>query len=200
MSPDVRVLVHQTHDPQGVPAPAEYVIDRDVQLARAVSETVLDAIRPLTPRETGRPGVYAYRDARGSGWLEITGVSQISIGEIDDAVRTLEIEERLGEPEVGRLENLGFGTTMIPRTTNPYFLMAVGAIIPLFFIVFLVRAVLIGEEVGIFIFLGLMLALAGPVGVWLIVQGARRRGWWHRARAEARRMGRTLPEHLEIWN
>lgn len=194
------MLVHQTHDPQGAPAPAEYVIELAFQAGRATSETVLDAIRPLAPREAGRPGSYWYRDARGTGWLDVTEVSQIAIAEIDDAVRTLEIGESLGEPEVFRQENLGFGTVMIPRTTNPYFLMAAGTIIPSFFLVFLVRAILIDEEVGIFIFLGIMLAVALPVGVWLIVQGARRRGWWHRARAEARRMGRTLPEQLKIWN
>lgn len=194
------MLVHQTHDAAGQPAPAEYALDVIDRAGRATSENLLDALRPLAPRETGRSGSYWYRDARGVGWIEVTGVGTIALRELDDAIRTIEIGENLGEPEVFRQENLGFGSAIVPRTTNPYFLMLVGAGFPLFFIGFLIRAVMIGEEPAVFAFLGIMLAIVGPIGVWLIVQGARRRSWWHRAREEARRMGRTLPEQLRIWN
>jgi hypothetical protein len=197
---EFRVLVHQTHDAAGAPAQSEYVLDVADLTMHATSENLLAALRPLAPREMGRSGSYWYRDARGTGWLEVTGVNSVVLGELDDAIRTIEIGETLGQPEVFRQENLGFGNLIVPRTTNPYFLMLVGAAFPLFFIGFLIRAVLIGEELGIFIFLGVMLAIVGPIGIWLIVQGARRRPWWHRAREEARRMGRTLPEQLRIWN
>src|SRR5690606_37130087 len=106
LSARIRVLIHQTHDAAGNPAPAEYVFDVVDHAARATSENLLDALRPLAPRESGRSGAYWYRDARGTGLLEVTGASRIALGELDDAIRTIEIGENIGEPEVFRQENL----------------------------------------------------------------------------------------------
>lgn len=161
---------------------------------------VLDAIRPLAPREAGRSGSYWYHDAAGTGWLEVVGAGRVALGEFDDAVRTLEIAERLGEPEVHRQPELGLAAVSALRTTNPYFLMAVGLALPAIGVIAFLRMLETGAAWWFLVVLGVMALILIGVGVYVLVQGIRRRSWWHRARAEGRRMGRPLPQDLRTWN
>ncbi|WP_166864904.1 MULTISPECIES: hypothetical protein [unclassified Salinibacterium] len=194
----IRIVLHQTHDLAGAPAPVLHVIDVSVPSMQASSEAILDIIRPFAPRETGRSGAYWYRSDRGIGWLEIVGSHRIALAELDDAVRTLEITERLGEPEVYRQPQLGVYSVSSPRTTNPYTLMGVGVAMYGFAGWLVTQLVRLLDQPLIVGMLCILIATLVFVGAWVIVNGARRRSWWHRARAEAKLLGRGIPEDLRI--
>lgn len=199
MTEPLHLRLHQTHDASGSPAPGTYVVEVPDASWRATSESLLDAMRPFDPLETGRSGAYWYRDEGGTGWIEVIGATSGTLEQLDDAIRTLEIAARLDEDEVHRQPELGLGSLSVPRTTNPYALMAVG-----------VGAIGLGgytalrmieTDAGGMVYVVSFFAVAlVALGVYIVIQGARRRSWWHRARAEAKRMKRPLPAHLKVWN
>lgn len=194
------IRIHRTHDFTGRPAPSVYELKVPDRATRASSEVVLDAIRDLGPRPTGTSGAYWYRDGRGTGWLEVVDLHGTARDELDQAVRILEIAERIGEPEPYRQPQLGLARLSAPRTTNPYTLMLTGAAMYGFAAWVVTKVLELGTDwplVPTAMMWLLIITLAG-VGTFLIVNGARRRRWWHRARAEARKMGGEMPEDLQI--
>ena len=176
---------------------------REVQYEglRSISETVMDFLRPLSPRETEHSGVFFYTDpANGAGWLRLEQFRKVNIDEVQQAVRTLAIDTAIGQSEPVRQEVLSFGNAMVNRTTNPYFKIAAGVILLGVAVFGLVRLLTDpGIEPGKVV---ATVACAGLAVVCLILirQGFKRRAWWHRARAEARRQGVELPDRLKIWN
>lgn len=191
----------QTTDPAGRPAAREYVRAVQYEGMRSISETVMDFLRPLSPRETENPGVFWYTDpAHGAGWLRLEGFGAVTIDEVQQAVRTLAIEAAVGQPEPVRQEVLSFGNSLANRTTNPYFKIGAGAVV-LGLVIF--GAVRLFTEPGMDpgkAFAALAMVGVAVLCVILIVNGFRRRAWWHRARAEARRQGVRLPDRLKTWN
>lgn len=195
------VRFFQTTDLAGRPAPIETTRDIRYEGLRSLSETVMDVVRPLSPGETEHPGVFWYADpASGSGWLRLEGFPAVNVDEVQQAVRTLAIEAALGQSEPVRQEVLSVGNALVNRTTNPYFKIAAGTIL-LGLAVFAMTRMLTtpGAEPGKIFALVASIGLA-VVCVILVVNGLRRRAWWHRARAEAKRQGIPLPDRLKTWN
>jgi hypothetical protein len=168
---------------------------------RSLTEHIMDVLGVLTPRETGHTGYFSVVDPeRGPGHAQLIGVSRDVTEEVHDAVRTLYISELLGEPEAFRQEVLGVDQIMRPRTTNPYFLIVTGAVLAIASSGFLLSAVSRGLGVVIVVTLAVLVVVLVPIGVWLVISGLRRRGWWHRARATARANNLPLPRQLRVWN
>lgn len=181
--------------------PPPFDVEVDDPGIRSLTEHIMDVLRPLSPRETDRVDVYAIDDpARGAGTAELLHVSKGYRAEVRDAVRTMEIAALMGEPEVFRQEVLGVDQIMRPRTTNPYFLMVTGSVFVVATSGFLLSA--ITRDLGVIItsMMAILVLVGVPIGGWLFVSGLRRLGWWHRARATARRHGRPLPAQLRVWN
>lgn len=196
---DPYVVLHRTHDVNGNPSVGSQLLEVPFT-GDATSEDVLAVIRPLAPRETERSGVYWFRDERGTGWFEVHQASSETLGELDDAVRVLEIEARLGQPEVYRQPELGVLALSRPRTTNPYFLMATGLGFAAMFVWTLVVVIRDIPELGFVIVIGTMAVGGIGAAAWVFSRGLIRVAWWHRARSEARQLGLPLPRSLRVWN
>lgn len=193
--------IFQNTDAAGRPDPREYGRVIPYEGLRSLTETVMDFLRPLSPRETDQLGVFWYTDpAHGSGWLRMEGFSRTVVEEVQQAVRTLAISAAIGQPEPIRQEVLSFGNAIVLRTTNPYIKIGFGGIVLLIALLGLLRvATMTGDDVARAVAAVVMVALA-VVCVILIIQGLLRRAWWHRARAEAKRQGVALPDQIKVWN
>lgn len=191
----------QTSDSAGQPAALESVREVRYEGLRSITETVMDILRPLSPRETEHAGVFWYADpGDGTGWLRLEGFPAVNVHEVQQAVRTLALDAAIGQPEPVRQEVLGFGNSLVNRTTNPYFKIAAGLVLLGLAGFALVRMLGtpgfdLGKIFALVACLGLVVAC-----VILIANGLKRRAWWHRARAEARRQGVGLPDRLKTWN
>ncbi|CAN5379036.1 hypothetical protein BH10ACT7_BH10ACT7_03010 [soil metagenome] len=195
------IRVFQSTDATGRPALVESVREVRYEGLRSITETVMDILRPLSPRETESAGVFAYTDpASGAGWMRMEGFRSVNVNEVQQAVRTLAIDKAIGQSEPVRQEVLSFGNALVPRTTNPYVKIAVGVIILGIAVFGLLRLLTLpGTDPGRVV-AALVLSALAVVCVILIANGFRRRAWWHRARAEARRQGVELPDRLKTWN
>lgn len=178
----------------------ERVVELRFEGLRSLTETAMDILRPLAPRETNRPGTFVYGTPTGAhGEVTLEGIRSIEASEIQQAVRTLALSAAIGSSEPGRREVLSFGNSLVNRTTNPYFriLIGVGVIALMGFVV--VRAFEGGEGVPRIIASVVAVIVIG-LAVALIVSGIRRWSWWTKARQEAKRQGVELPDQLKFWN
>lgn len=176
---------------------------------RSLTETTLDILRPLSPRETSREGTFFYAEPDGrTGEVLVEGFPARNAQEIQHAVRTWEISAAIGLSEPDPEESLPFGRALVPRTTNPYFrmLMAiVGIVLSLMgFEVVVGELARIDSVIDAFtsgvLFLSIVMMALMLVSGGLFVMGARRWPWWTKARREARRRGVELPDSMKFWN
>jgi hypothetical protein len=195
------IRLFQTTNVAGEPAADEFVREVRYEGLRSLTETVMDFLRPLSPRETEHPGVFWYTDpSSGSGWLRMEQFRAVNVDEVTQAVRVLQIDAAIGQSEPVRQEVLSFGNAVVNRTTNPYFKILFGVAVLALMAFAVVRMVQTGGgSAGTVVVIVILAAVSVPCIV-LIVQGLRRRAWWHRARAEARRQGVSLPDQLKTWN
>jgi hypothetical protein len=201
MPPPLRIRIVQTHDAAGWAVTADVVKDLEYEGLRSMTETVMDVIRPLSPRETGDPSVFSYSDpGGGSGWLRLEGIPAINVDEVQQAVRTLQLSASIGEEEPVRQEVLSFGNSIVNRTTNPYVKIIAGTVVLLLMAVVVIRMLSGGTPGPGQIVAVVVAVIVAGLAVYLIGNGLRRRAWWHRARAEARRQGVPLPDQLKTWN
>ena len=181
--------------------PAGRVVELRFEGLRSLTETAMDILRPLSPRETATPGVFSYVDASGRvGEVRLEGVPVIEASEIQQAVRTLALSAAIGTPEPDRREVLSFGNSIVPRTTNPYFRIVVGVVF-LALAIFGLARVFTTTDGGVGrIVAGVTMALLAIVAIMLIAFGVRRWSWWTRARRESDRQGLEKPDQLKFWN
>lgn len=196
-----RIRIFQSHDAAGQPAAAEFVHEVRYEGLRSLTETTMDFLRPLSPRETEHPGVFWYTDpAQGSGWLRLEEFPAVNVTEVQQAVRTLQLSSAIGEAEPVRQEVLSFGNSLVNRTTNPYFKILFGVVVLILMVFIAVRMLTAGAPGPGQIVAVVVAAIVSALAIYLIANGLRRRSWWHKARAEAKRTGTPLPDQLKTWN
>ncbi|WP_439563528.1 hypothetical protein [Microcella sp.] len=188
------------HDERGQPGEPR-TVEVPFEGLRSVTETTMDILRPLSPRETSRAGTFAYRDADGrTGEVTLEGFRPIEAGEIQQAIRTVDISAAIGVSEPGRREVLSFGNSLVNRSTNP-FTRAVFGVVCLTLSIWVLASALNDPDGGAGSIVAVVVAAAlGGVSLTLIVSGARRVSWWMKARREARDRGADLPDALKFWN
>lgn len=154
----------------------------------------MDFLRPLNPRQTAVPGVFAYVDPlRGSGELRLQAFSPADARRVQELVRMHEISAAVGQ-EPFKPADIAVGSALVVRTNNPWVLIGFGAVLLTFGIILL--SVTGREEATalVGVIMGVLMVL---VAVALIVVGLIRAPWWHRARDYARRNGGELPPDIK---
>lgn len=197
------LLVHQLTGPAGEPAVADFVIYVDTRGTwSSLIDAIMQQLRPLSPRETTQAGAFLYSDpGRGAGWIEVQGVGGAILEEVRDAVRAIEISVRIGQAEpAGQTTPDLFQSGYRLTSSNPYVLIGAGIGFVLLFLVLLILSIVAQYQLSIIIILAVGLIAIIPVSILMIVNGARRRRWWHGARAEARRQGIPMPGQLDTFS
>lgn len=176
---------------------------------RSLTQTALDILRPLAPREIGRVGTFFYTEPDGSaGEVTAEGFPARHAEEIQHAVRTWEISAGIGMSEPDPEESLPFGSAFVNRTTNPYFRLLAGTIgigLAAWGLVVMVTRGERGEGPFGVVSSGWLFAIVVLVALMVVsgalfVMGVRRWSWWTKARREARSRGVELPDSLKFWN
>lgn len=196
MGPAVRIF--QEADASGAPQPMEFLQPIAAQLPKTNAQVVFEYLQRLQLARTGRNGVYRYSDpGRGHGWLRVEGVNAMLLDDLERQVEVLVVSQRIGgfdphpQPEF-------FGQSTVVRSSNPNIQIGIGAVLAIAGSALAVTPIAAQPPVAAAIVLVVMgLCIAGAA-IALIVIGARRRGWWRRARADVRARGERMPEHLRI--
>ena len=157
-------------------------------------------LAPLNPSRTDREFAYYYSDpARGSGWLELEGFTPGDAERVQELVRMEEIVRVIG-PEPRKNADLAVGRALLLRANNPWVIIAYATVIIGVGLWVLAGTVLNPSNLaaaGVGLFFAIAFIVLGGILVFLT---QRRVGWWHRARAEARRGGESMPPDLVVWS
>lgn len=191
----------QTKNADGESAQSEYVQEIFYEGLRSVAESAFDNLKHLRPRETDHPGIFQYVDSkRGSGTFRIEHFNPLDADKLRQLLRMQEISDAIGKKDPHRSEELSFGASVVPRTSNPFFQITLGVVsigISAWGIAIMVNS--FDGTVGYYFAFGVLVALC-LFGILILWVGAKRVRWWTAMRAEVRRRGVAMPEQLRFWN
>lgn len=195
------VRMHQTHDASGAPASAEYLEHLPpAPLPITVGSTAMRFLSALNPSRSDREFVYFYTDpTRGSGWLELEGFRPGDADRVQELVRMEEIVRVVGA-EPRKNADLAVGRALVLRANNPWVIITYATLIIGLGVWLLATSVLNPTSpaaAGVGLFFAIAFIILGGVLAFLT---QKRVGWWHRARAEARRGGEKMPPDLVVWS
>ncbi|UTX52210.1 tetraspanin family protein [Leucobacter aridicollis] len=167
-----------------------------------VPDAIMKMIRPMHPSRTKKSCVYTYDSPdHGTGKIVVTISGWLDRERMDEKIQMLEIERVLGRSEPGKVsDTAGRMYSIRLQVRNPYIQVLFGSLavfvggMPLYSILF-VQSMDMASTIGFFA-LGAILILLGFFG--LVCRGAYRLRWWHRARAEVKRRGDTMPFDLKV--
>ena len=201
------LLIHQTHDASGAPAPAEYRHDfPNIVVNLLTMQPVYQFLAPLNILPTQWPNVFSYTDpAHGRGLIELWGFDARACKGVADYGVMREIDAAIGMSEPSRWDGRqpGFGQ---PRPfKNPWIMSTLAVGITLFGIGLalfsFVLEILDPVRNDATLVLGVVFgAVFVGLGILLLVMHGRRIAWWTRARAYLRSTGREIPEDLHLFN
>mgnify|MGYP003417821382 FL=1 len=165
-------------------------------------DSVMKWIRSYYPTRTSQNCIYSFDSpVHGKGTVAVRMYGALCRERMDEKIQMLEIERVLGRREPGKTPDTMVGRSAIRlQVRNPYLQVLLGVVAVVFGVQMLYSALSFVDtfnRAGLSA-LGALIALLGcALALYL---GVRRFSWWHRARAEVKRRGDTMPSDLRIFD